>query len=166
MSDMFCAQIPTSLGVFSAVFSERGLASVTFPGQGKNGEEARGSREQMAWVDATTEAINTVLAGRRPRSVPPLDWEGATEFQRRVWRTLQGIPLGETRQYADLARELGCPGAARAVGQACGANPIPVLVPCHRVLAAGGTLGGFSAGLEWKRRLLALEGCHPPRNKR
>lgn len=166
MSDMFCAQIPTSLGAFSGLFTARGLASVTFPGQGERVVEGRGTREQLVWLDVATEAINTVLTGRRPRSVPPLDWGESTEFQRRVWKVLQSIPLGETRQYADLARELGCPGAARAVGQACGANPIPVLVPCHRVLAAGGTLGGFSAGLEWKRRLLALEGCHPPRNKR
>jgi methylated-DNA-[protein]-cysteine S-methyltransferase len=166
MSDTFCAQIPTSLGVFSAVFTERGLASVTFPGQAERVVEVGGTRDQLVWLDVASDAINTVLAGRRPRAMPPLDWVRSTEFQRRVWKALQGIPLGETRQYADVARELGCPGAARAVGQACGANPIPVLVPCHRVLAAGGTLGGFSAGLEWKRRLLALEGCHPPRNKR
>lgn len=166
MSDTFCAQLPTSLGVFSAHFTERGLAALTFPGQAERVVEVGGTRAQLAWLDLASDAINTVLAGRRPRAIPPLDWVRSTEFQRRVWKALQGIPLGETRQYADLARDLGCPGAARAVGQACGANPIPVLVPCHRVLAAGGTLGGFSAGLEWKRRLLALEGCHPPRNKR
>lgn len=166
---MFSASIPTAFGTFSAVFTERGLAGVVFPGGG-GGVERKGvgkaSREQLEWLDAATEAINTILAGRRPRVLPPLDWSTATEFQKRVWKALQGIPMGQTRQYADLAKALGCPGAARAVGQACGANPIPVLVPCHRVLAAGGALGGFSAGVEWKRRLLALEGCHPPRQRR
>lgn len=141
--------------------------AVTFPNH-RGGRELAwaGTREQLAWLDAATEAINTVLAGRSPRVFPPIDWGRSTAFQQRVWTVLRSIPVGETRQYSDLARALGCPGAARAVGQACGANPIPVLIPCHRVLAAGGTLGGFSAGLEWKRRLLALEGCHPPRNKR
>jgi len=166
MSDPFCALIPTSLGVFSAVITERGLASVTFPGRAERVVKVVGTRDQLALLDVARDAINTVLAGRRPRAIPPLDWVRSTVFQRRVWKALQRIPLGETRQYADLARELGCPGAARAIGQACGANPIPILVPCHRVLAAGGTLGGYSAGLEWKRRLLALEGCHPSRNKR
>lgn len=69
-----------------------------------------------------------------------------------------GIPRGETKSYGEIAMELHRPLASRAVGGACGANPIPVLVPCHRVLAANGRLGGFSGGLEWKRRLLAIEG--------
>ena len=163
---MFCAPIPTNLGTFSAVFTDQGLAEVKFPGHGERSEGERATREQLEWLDTATDAINTILAGRRPRVLPPLDWTEATEFQRRVWKALQSIPMGETREYADLARDLGCPGAARAVGQACGANPIPVLVPCHRVLAAGGTLGGFTAGIEWKRRLLALEGCHPARHRR
>lgn len=68
------------------------------------------------------------------------------------------IPPGETRSYGEIAAALGQPLASRAVGGACGANPIPVLVPCHRVLAANGRLGGFSGGLDWKRRLLAIEG--------
>jgi O-6-methylguanine DNA methyltransferase len=98
-----------------------------------------------------------VLAGRPAGELPPLD-ETGTAFQRAVWRALRAIPPGQTRSYAEIARILGRPpGAARAVGQACGANLIPVLTPCHRVLAAGGKLGGFSGGLEWKRRLLARE---------
>lgn len=166
MRKSFCAQIPTNFGAFLAEFTERGLISLKFPGKGVGTNGVVPSREQDEWIDATTDAINTVLAGKKPRVLPPMDWEGATEFQRRVWKALQAIPPGETREYSDLARTMGCPGAARAIGQACGANPIPVLVPCHRVLAAGGMLGGFSAGLEWKRRLLALEGCHPSRNRR
>lgn len=90
--------------------------------------------------------------------LPPLDLHGGTTFQQRVWQELRKIPPGRTRSYAEVAAAVGSPQAARAVGGACGANPIPLLVPCHRVLASGGRLGGFSGGLDWKRRLLALEG--------
>ena len=88
-----------------------------------------------------------------------LDLRG-TPFQLDVWRALRTIPGGATSTYAGLARALGRPGAARAVGAAAGANPLPVIVPCHRLLAADG-LGGFSGGLALKRALLALEGHAP-----
>ena len=81
-----------------------------------------------------------------------------TEFQQRVWSALKEIPSGETRSYGEVAASIRSPKATRAVGSACGANPIPVLIPCHRVLASGGRLGGFSGGLDWKRRLLMVEG--------
>jgi O-6-methylguanine DNA methyltransferase len=80
-----------------------------------------------------------------------------TVFQRRVWAALQRVPRGETRSYTWLAAEAGHPKAVRAAGAACGANPIPVVIPCHRILRSNGALGGFSGGLHWKRRLLALE---------
>lgn len=82
-------------------------------------------------------------------------------FAARVWRHLRRIPRGEVRSYARVAKELRNPGASRAVGQACGANPVPLVVPCHRVVATGGALGGFAAGLHVKRALLALEGWEP-----
>jgi methylated-DNA-[protein]-cysteine S-methyltransferase len=97
------------------------------------------------------------LAGRRTSFDLPLDLMG-TPFQRRCWQALIEIPFGETRTYSELARGIGmAPGAARAVGQANGANPVPVIVPCHRVVASAG-LGGYAGGLELKRRLLELEG--------
>jgi methylated-DNA-[protein]-cysteine S-methyltransferase len=80
-----------------------------------------------------------------------------TDFQQQVWRGLRTIPYGTAWGYGDLARHIGKPGAARAVGQANGANPIPIVIPCHRVIAANGSIGGFSCGLPLKRRLLALE---------
>jgi O-6-methylguanine DNA methyltransferase len=86
-----------------------------------------------------------------------LDLTSGTAFQQRVWQALLEIPSGETRSYAQVARAIGQPAATRAVGSACGANPIPVLVPCHRVLAANHKLGGFSAGVDWKRLLLGGE---------
>lgn len=93
--------------------------------------------------------------GRRIR------FRGGTLFQQAVWRALLEIPRGETRSYAWVARRVGRPGAARAVGQAVGANPLPLLVPCHRVVASDGGLGGFGGGLEMKEALLRWEGALP-----
>ncbi|MAE96021.1 MAG: hypothetical protein CL910_15290 [Deltaproteobacteria bacterium] len=105
-----------------------------------------------AWVDA----IVARLEGQRPAREVPLDVRGS-QFQRRVWAALAGIPPGETRSYAELARQVGRPGAARAVGRACASNPVPVLVPCHRVIRSDGSLGGFLGGLARKRALLGRE---------
>lgn len=89
----------------------------------------------------------------------PLSPEG-TEFQRSVWDALQRIPYGQTVSYRDIAEEIGNPGAVRAVGGANGRNPIPIVIPCHRVVAADGGLGGFSSGLHNKEWLLDHEGVH------
>lgn len=94
--------------------------------------------------------------GRRMRFSVPLDLHG-TDFQQQVWRTLLSIPYGETRSYAGIARAVGRPMASRAVGGAVGSNPIAILVPCHRVVGANGTLTGYAGGLDRKRVLLALE---------
>lgn len=103
-------------------------------------------------------ALAAYLRGETP-ALGPVAWrlEGGTRFQRAVWQKLAEIPAGATWGYRDLAAHLGRPGAARAVGQALSRNPLPLLLPCHRVVAAGG-LGGFSCGLAWKRYLLGLEG--------
>jgi len=103
-------------------------------------------------------ALRSLLAGRKPKKLPPLDWAGGTEFQQAVWRAMLKIPVGKTKSYGEIAAAIGKPKAVRAVGGACGANPIPVLVPCHRVLAAHGKIGGFGGGLDWKRELLKREG--------
>jgi len=105
--------------------------------------------------------LKRYFSGQRVRFRVPLDWSGATAFQRKVWRVLRRIPYGETRSYAWVAQQIGCPRAARAVGAACKANPIPILVPCHRVVRSDGGLGGFSGGLARKRALLRLEDCIP-----
>ncbi|HEY0548159.1 MAG TPA: methylated-DNA--[protein]-cysteine S-methyltransferase [Verrucomicrobiae bacterium] len=109
------------------------------------------------WVTLTAEALAAVLIGRKPLALPPLDLTAGTEFRQRVWAALQKIQLGQTKSYGEVAKEIGSPEAVRAVGGACGANPIPLLIPCHRVLAANDELGGFSGGLDWKLRLLAAE---------
>lgn len=113
--------------------------------------------EVRPWHRLTTAAVKTVLAGRATVELPPLDLSGGTKFQRSVWAALRKIKVGATQSYREIAAVIGNPKAVRAVGGACGANPIPLLVPCHRVLAANQKLGGFSGGLEWKRKLLAIE---------
>ena len=107
-------------------------------------------------LDAWLAALDAHLSRATPAPHLPLDLRG-TAFQMRVWRFLQGIPLGETRSYADVAQAIGAPKATRAVGTACGANRVAVLVPCHRVLRGDGGLGGYRWGLERKRALLDAE---------
>ena len=100
--------------------------------------------------------LDEYFARRRRTFELPLSVSG-TPFQEQVWLTLAEIPYGETISYAELARWVGRPQAFRAVGQANGANPIPIILPCHRVIAADGSIGGYGGGLPTKRRLLALE---------
>ncbi len=134
-------------------------------------------REQAAasldrhWPAATTDPeapplpavrrqLDEYLAGRRRTFDIPLDF-GGTEFQRLCWEALLRIPYGETRSYGQLAREIGRPAAVRAVGHANHDNPIGVIVPCHRVIGANGSLTGYAGGLDMKRALLELEGVVP-----
>lgn len=157
------ALLVTPLGDFLAHFSAAGLARLDFPVKRVSGEVklVNGLPAPFrAWAEQTQTALQTALSTtpRRPAHLPPLDLSQGTKFRLRVWPELLRIPRGETRSYGELADDLGKPRAARAVGGACGANPIPVLIPCHRVLTSKGGLGGFSGGAEWKRRLLALEG--------
>lgn len=112
--------------------------------------------DARAQLDAWIAALDAHLSRATPAPHLPLDLRG-TAFQMRVWRFLQGIPLGETRSYADVAQAIGAPKATRAVGTACGANRVAVLVPCHRVLRGDGGLGGYRWGLERKRALLDAE---------
>jgi methylated-DNA-[protein]-cysteine S-methyltransferase len=105
--------------------------------------------------------LDQYFAGRRTAFDLPLAPSG-TPFQRRVWVTLADIPYGQTVSYAELAAWVERPAAFRAVGQANGANPLPIFYPCHRVIASGGGLGGYGGGLDVKRRLLALEGWTGP----
>lgn len=153
--------IATPHGEFIAGYSEQGLAELRFPADRHAPPTVTPPTlpaQVRSWHRATTDALRQVLAGRTPESLPPLDLSGGTGFQQSVWRALRKIRPGQTRSYGEIAQAIGNPKAVRAVGGACGANPIPVLVPCHRVLAAGRKIGGFGGGLDWKRKLLAREG--------
>lgn len=150
--------IATRDGQFVASYSEKGLAGLRFPSRRDAQLELGIAPTNVArWHRATTAALKLALSGRKPRILPPVDLSDGTAFQQSVWRALLKIPRGETRSYGELARSLKNPRASRAVGGACGANPIPVLIPCHRVLAANRKLGGYSGGLDWKKKLLWRE---------
>jgi len=156
-----CLPVKTELGEFRASYSEAGLAELRFPSDKTISTAARlesASVQVQRWHRLTTDAVNQILSGSKPKAFPPFDLSSGTEFQQSVWRAMTKIPLGQTSSYGELASVIGKPKAVRAVGGACGANPIPVLVPCHRVLAAHHRIGGFSGGLDRKRELLKREG--------
>jgi O-6-methylguanine DNA methyltransferase len=168
--------IATRDGIFLAHYSPKGLAELDFPHRdglvapGQNKSVGRASSRAVAekqiptqilrWHRTTTTALKNVLAGIKPKEFPPFDWTGKTEFQKAVWNAMRKLSPGKTKSYGEIAFAIGNPRAVRAVGSACGANPIPVLVPCHRILAAGKKIGGFGSGLDWKYKLLAAEGIH------
>jgi O-6-methylguanine DNA methyltransferase len=153
--------ISTRDGKFIAHYSERGLAGIDWPKT--NRAFSRAAKQNgvpakiKSWHRTTETALKKILAGKKSK-LPPLDWTGKTDFQKSVWRQMLKISTGKTKSYGEIASAIGNPKAVRAVGGACGANPVPVLVPCHRVLAANKKLGGFSGGLDWKRSLLKREG--------
>lgn len=121
----------------------------------KYGADPTKAPDDMAAV--AVRQLNEYFSGRKIKFTSRVDDSAATDFQRAVWRAARAIPFGGTKSYGEIAAETGAPGAARAVGTALGANPVPIIVPCHRVLRAGGALGGFALGLDAKRRLLDLE---------
>ena len=116
-----------------------------------------GGYDHLPLFEEARRQLEEYFAGYRQNFDLPLD-PGGTDFQRRVWRALIDIPYGKTISYRDLARQADCPRGYQAVGQANGKNPLPILIPCHRVSGADGSLGGYSAGLDRKRFLLELEG--------
>ena len=162
------ALFPTPIGTCAIVWGEAGVLGVHLPGADepatRSGVLRRFGRADEAAPDAeiraVIDAIGTLLAGGRDdlRRVR-LDMRRIPDFNRRVYEHTRGIGPGETSSYGELARSLGDAGLARAVGRSLGANPYAIVVPCHRVLAAGGRAGGFSApgGIDTKRRLLEIE---------
>ena len=151
----------TPLGTVLAAATEKGLCSI------KLGDDAAKLRRLLAEEFSQAELVEDALqelkdkilafiAGESSLARVPLDIRG-TVFQRRVWDELRRIPRGETRTYGDIARAIGKPRAVRAVGSACGANPVALVVPCHRAVRSDGGLGGYAWGISRKERLLALE---------
>lgn len=135
-----------------------GLIPARLKREGVNPSPTQQAQAGAIHLKAARAAIRAYLAGKARSFALPLDWGDHSPFQMKVWGVLRGIPYGRVRSYGWVARKIGKPRAARAVGAACGANPVPLLVPCHRVVAGDGSLGGFSGGLPNKKRLLKLEG--------
>jgi methylated-DNA-[protein]-cysteine S-methyltransferase len=165
-TDASCVVFPTELGSCVLAWRDPGIVRVRLPGPGLEAAAARLGRvlpldHSPDVVAATVEAIQLHLRGvLQDLSRFHVDLAGVSDFNRRVYAVTCGIPAGRTLSYGDVARLIGEPRAAQGVGQALGQNPVPLLVPCHRVLSADGRLHGFSApgGIETKRRILALEG--------
>jgi methylated-DNA-[protein]-cysteine S-methyltransferase len=170
MSDQDFCLFDTAIGTCAVAWSARGLTAVFLPESDPGKLRARIARrrpdareaEPPAAVRQAIEAITALLAGEpRDLSAVALDLDGAGAFERRVYEVARTIPPGSTLTYGEIARRLGDPGAAQAVGQAMGRNPWPIVVPCHRVLGSGGKVGGFSApgGSKTKLRMLEIEGA-------
>jgi methylated-DNA-[protein]-cysteine S-methyltransferase len=150
----------TALGPVGVEWSEAGISEVLMPGHRGIVDDGREPPEP---IRAAVDAIVALLAGeRRDLRDVVLDARAVDEFALRVYAATREIGPGETATYGEVARAIGDPGAARAVGAALGANPFPIVIPCHRVLAADGALHGFSApgGIATKRRMLEIE-CAP-----
>jgi methylated-DNA-[protein]-cysteine S-methyltransferase len=159
MSTRYASTFDTPLGTFVAAVDGAGaLLAIDFDERGpiSTWEDVVHDERRLRPV---ARALERYFAGELREFELELAPEG-TPFQRRVWGELRRIPYGETIAYSELARRLGDPRAVRAVGRANGANPIPIVVPCHRVIGADGTLTGYAGGLERKRALLALEAKH------
>ena len=146
--------------------SDKGIRSIVLPKKTKRAVESelRAESNELVQQGASTRLevarrqLLDYLAGKRSTFDVPLDFSQGTSFQRQVWRTLQRVPYGKLRSYQWIALRVGGPQYARAVGNAVGANPLPIVIPCHRIVAHDASLGGFSGGLPMKRKLLGLEG--------
>lgn len=149
-------ELDSPVGKLLLVGDGRHLIQVGFQSGPRPLRTPQGGIADAAPFQAVIAQLSEYFAGERRRFELPLAPRG-TEFQLRVWRALTEIPYGKTTSYGELARHIGKPNASRAVGLANGANPLPIIVPCHRVIGADGTLTGFGGGLPIKRRLLALE---------
>lgn len=144
----------TAIGKITIAADGDAVTALAF-GEKKDPAELR--RTEL--TDLAAAQLSEYLAGKRRLFSVPLAPEG-TPFQKRVWNALLAVPYGETRSYGQIAEQIGSPGAARAVGMANNRNPIAILIPCHRVVGADGSLVGYGGGLALKRRLLALEREH------
>lgn len=163
--ELYYGQVATPIGPVHYVVSSQGALAITTPGQSVEEIKAVLKRRGYTFEDCQPDdndlhhvgsELKEYISGERRTFTFPLDFEG-TDFQRQVWGALQDIPYGETRSYGDIATCINNPKAARAVGQANHRNPLPLVIPCHRVCGHNGGLTGFAGGLTCKQYLLDLE---------
>ena len=158
------------LGLLRGAVSPRGLMALTFPNRDHSyfvqlvRKRSPGAELRQVEPDSLLAAreIQAYLGGKLREFSCPVDMEGLTDFSRAVYEAMLRVPYGHTTTYGDIACEIGQPKGAQAVGQASGANPVPIVVPCHRVLGSKGSLTGFGGGLATKQSLLALESLGLP----
>jgi O-6-methylguanine DNA methyltransferase len=156
------ASVKTPLGKIWILATESGLREIRLADEGKPTRpemDARGWKlvRKKKWTEPARRMLERYLNGLERRLQIDLDLAIGTPFQRRVWDAARRIPYGAVVSYAELASMAGGSGAQRAVGNALGANPVPIVVPCHRIIHADQSIGGFSSGLRWKRHLLTIE---------
>ena len=166
LADVSYAPVDSPFGALLLASTKRGLVRVAFPEEDVDGVlERLASRispriiEAPGPLDSVRRELEEYFSGRRRQFELPLDWTLVGAFGRRVLRVTSEIPYGGVLSYAEVAADAGSPRGSRAAGNALGSNPIPIVVPCHRVLRSGGALGGYGGGLERKRFLLELEGA-------
>lgn len=164
--DVAYAEMDSPFGRVLLAATPRGLIKVALPNQPTDEvlEQLAASvsprvLESPAQLDEARRELDRYFQGRLYDFELPLDWQLTHGFRRKVLRATARIPYGQTRSYMDMATRAGSPRAVRAAGSALGSNPIPIVVPCHRVLRTGGSLGGYGGGLEMKQALLELEGA-------
>ena len=169
MDTIYEASVASTFGRITVRTSEKGIRAVTI-GESRmprkrsqkvsrtnevvsaNGQKTRGAE----WARQAARELELYAAGKLQKFTVPLDAQG-TPFQQKVWKALREIPYGETRSYAEVARRIGNPKAARAVGTANRENPVALITPCHRVIASDGSLGGYALGLDTKSQILRME---------
>jgi O-6-methylguanine DNA methyltransferase len=165
---LYCTSFETNIGIIYIASSEKGVCKISLT--------LNSSSEFKSWIKKhfneyeiveskkenkdAIEQIKLYLARKLKKFDLPIDLIG-TDFQKKVWRETMKIPYGETITYSMLAKKIHRPNSQRAVGNALGANPLPIIVPCHRVIASDGSLGGYSGGIKIKEFLLGLEGAKP-----
>ena len=154
MSDRIASTLPTPIGELLLVGDGEALTAVEFDDARRGSPTPGGAGDSV--IEEAAAQLRAYFAGTRTTFDLPLRAAG-TPFEQAVWEELRRIPYGETTSYGELAARVGEPTAARAVGRANGRNPLPIIVPCHRVIGADGSLTGFGGGLECKRALLDLE---------
>jgi O-6-methylguanine DNA methyltransferase len=159
--NFYYAIFKTKAGWMGLLGSLTGLQRSTLPLPSKKDAvttlEITDARKNTRMFQDTIQRLKHYFTGHHVTFPDRLDIGKASPFQRAVWQATRKIPYGETRRYAWIARKIGKPGAARAAGQALGRNPLPIIVPCHRVIYSNGGLGGYSRGLAVKKRLIAME---------
>ena len=160
MEPLYFDHVKTPFGIFQIQASTRGLTAIRFPGKFSTRKSSHGKTPQPAHkaLQAGNQFLKRYFSGKTAiHAQVPIDWKRLSSFEIRVLRTLRKVGPSSVTTYSGLAQKSGFPKGARAVGNALGRNPFPVLIPCHRVLRKDDSLGGFSGGLHWKRRLLKLE---------
>jgi methylated-DNA-[protein]-cysteine S-methyltransferase len=169
LADVSYAPVDSPFGTLHAATTRRGLVRLAFPEESVDAFLERLARRLSPRIVASPGSLDPVrreldeyFAGRRRDFDLELDWSLITPFARRVLRMTAAIPYGGHLSYGEVAAEAGSPRGARAAGNALGANPIPIVIPCHRVLHSGGGIGGYGGGLDRKRYLLELEGTLTP----